>query len=85
MDKKVKIYSTITCPLCVLAEQFFKENNISYEKIDVGRNRKAFEHMLKISGQETVPVIEVDDIVTIGFNKSRLNALLNITKERRLI
>jgi len=37
VDKKVKIYSTPTCPFCMMAKKFLKENNIDFEDIDVIR------------------------------------------------
>ena len=32
---KVKIYTTTSCPYCNLAKDFFKENKVEYEEINV--------------------------------------------------
>ena len=76
MDKKVKVYSTPTCPYCHRAKDYLKEKNISFEDIDVSVNREAADEMMKISGQMGVPVITVDDEVVVGFDKNRLEELL---------
>lgn len=75
---KVKIYSTPTCPYCNLAKDFFKQNKIAYEEIDVGKDQKQAEHMVKISGQMGVPVIEVDKEVIVGFNEAKLRKALGL-------
>ena len=75
---KVKIYTTPTCPYCKQAKDFFRENNIEFEEIDVGSDTKAAEAMLKNSGQLTVPQIEIDDELFIGFDKKALSDKLGI-------
>lgn len=59
MTKEVKVYSTTTCPYCVRAKQFLKENNIVFEDIDVSANPEAGEEMIKKSGQMGVPVLDI--------------------------
>ena len=51
MDKKVKIYSTSTCPFCVRVKQFLKDNNIVFEDIDVSKDQAQAELMVEKSGQ----------------------------------
>jgi len=43
MSKKVKIYSTPTCPWCARAKQFLKENNIEFQDYDVSSDNNAAE------------------------------------------
>ena len=49
---------------------------IEYTEYDVSRDRSAAEQMVKLTGQMGVPVITVDDEVTIGFDRARLQSLL---------
>jgi len=76
MDKKIKIYSTPTCPYCKRAKAYLEEKGISYEDIDVSNNPQAADEMVKASGQMSVPVIMIDSDVVIGFDKAKLEALL---------
>jgi len=75
-EKKVKIYSTPTCPYCKMAKQFLTENNIQFEDIDVASNQTATQEMIAKSGQMGVPVIEVDGQIIVGFDKTKLKQAL---------
>jgi len=78
MDKKVVIYSTPTCPYCVRAKQFLKDNNITYEDIDVSADSAKAEEMVKRTGQMGVPVIYIDDDIIIGFDKAAIKEALGL-------
>ena len=77
MGKKVKIYSTPTCPYCRRAKAYLDGKGITYENIDVSANPKAGEEIVNLSGQMGVPVIVVDDNVVVGFDRDKLDHLLN--------
>lgn len=82
---KVKIYTTPTCQYCRAAKEFFKENKIKYEEIDVSKDRKAVREMVKISGQLGVPVILIDNKVIVGFDRDELeNALIKKSKSNKI-
>jgi len=74
----IKVFSTPTCPYCHVLKQFLKENNIEFEDIDVSKDEKALEEMIKKSSQTAVPVIEIDGEIVVGFNKEKISKLLNI-------
>ena len=73
MDKKVKIYSTPTCPYCRGAKQFLKDNNIDFEDIDVSSNQAAAEEMIQKSGQMGVPQIEINGKLIVGFDRDAID------------
>jgi len=74
----VKIYSTPTCPYCVMAKDFLKQNKVKFTEFDVSKDHKAAEEMVKKSGQYGVPVIEVDGKTIIGFDKEALKKALKL-------
>jgi glutaredoxin-like YruB-family protein len=78
MDKKVKIYSTATCPYCVRAKQFLKENGIVFEDVDVANNKTAAEEMVRKTGQMGVPVLDIEGEIIVGFDKERIKQVLGI-------
>ena len=78
MAKKVKIYSTPTCPYCVRAKQFLKENTVNFEDIDVSREQAAAQEMIKRSGQMGVPVIDIDGELIVGFDKEKIRKILEL-------
>ena len=74
----VTIYSTPYCAYCKMAKEFFKENDISYNEIDVAENTQAAQEMIRKSGQSGVPVILANNEVIVGFDKSALKRALKI-------
>lgn len=69
---KVLIYSTNNCVFCKKAKDFFKENNIEYTEVDVGKDMNAAKEMIAKSGQMGVPVIEINGKIIVGFDKQAL-------------
>lgn len=65
--KEVIVYSTPTCPYCVYAKDYFKQNGVAFTDIDVSRDRAAAMEMVQKSGQMGVPVIDIGGEITIGF------------------
>ncbi len=78
MGKAVKIYSTPACSHCVSAKNFLKENNISFEEVDISLDQVAAEEMVQKSGQMGVPVLDIDGEVIVGFDQDKIKAALNI-------
>ena len=78
MAKSVKVYSTATCPYCNMTKSFLKENNIPFEAVDVSQDRDAAKEMMEKSGQMSVPVIDVDGQIIVGFDKKALSKELGI-------
>jgi glutaredoxin 3 len=78
MDKKIKVYSTPTCPWCHRVKEFLKDNNINFEDVDVSVDSTAGEEMVQKSGQMGVPVLDIDGEIIVGFDKDRIKSALGI-------
>jgi len=76
--KEVVIYTTPGCIYCVMAKDWFRENNVNFTEYDVASDEGRREEMMNKTGQMAVPVITVDDDVIIGFDKTRLASLLGL-------
>ncbi|MFO8061377.1 MAG: glutaredoxin family protein [bacterium] len=74
----VKVYSTPTCPWCTRAKNYLKSNNVQFEDIDVSTDREKAMEMVKKSGQQGVPVIEIDGQIIIGFDQNKIDNLLGL-------
>lgn len=74
----VKIYTTSVCPWCVKTKEYLKANGVSYEEVNVGASREAAKEMIDKTGQRGVPVLDIDGNIVIGFDKSKIDSLLNI-------
>ena len=76
----VKVYSTNMCPYCLTLKQFLKQHNIKFEDIDVSKDIKIQEEMIKKSGQMGVPVVDIDGEIVIGFDKEKITKILKINE-----
>jgi len=75
---RVIVFSTPTCSWCRAVKQHLKQNNIKFKDIDVSRDRQAAMDMVRRTGQQGVPVTLINNRPIIGFNKIKINRLLNI-------
>ena len=78
MAKKVKVYSTPTCPYCKMAKQYLKEVNIAFEDIDVSTNQAAAQEMISKSGQMGVPVFDIEGEIIVGFDRPKIAKALGL-------
>jgi len=75
---KVIVYSTATCPFCVRVKDFLKEHKVKFTNKDVGANQEAAKEMVKKSGSMSVPVIDIDGKIIVGFDEAKLRKVLKI-------
>nr|WP_319776154.1 glutaredoxin domain-containing protein [uncultured Sphaerochaeta sp.] len=75
---KVIMFSTPSCSFCVAAKRYFREKNIRFTDVDVSRDEKAAQDILRKTGQRGVPVILINNRPIVGFDKNKINSMLNI-------
>ena len=66
--KKIIIYSTIICPYCIRAKNFFDKKNIEYTEIMIDRDPALIKEMMDKSGRQSVPQIFIGDYHVGGFD-----------------
>lgn len=77
-QKRVIVYSTPSCSWCTRIKDYLKHNSIKYTNIDVSKDQKAAEAMVKKSGKQGVPQTEINGQIVVGFDKPKINKLLGI-------
>lgn len=77
-QKRVTVYSTPTCSWCTTLKTHLKKNGVKFTDIDVSKDQKAAENMVRRSGQQGVPQTDINGEMIIGFDKTRINTLLGI-------
>ena len=65
------------CMGCANVINFLKSKEIHYHEEDVSKYREVFESSHKISNGELFPLIQVNDDFVQGFDKNKLEELLN--------
>ncbi len=73
---QIKVYSTPTCPYCKMAKEYLSSKGVSFEDVDVSSDQGAADEMVKVSGQMGVPVLVFDGEPIVGFDKTRIDALI---------
>ena len=78
MAKNVKVYSVPVCSHCAATRKFLKVNNIQFENIDISGNPESSREMIKKSGQLSVPVIDIDGEIVVGFDERKIKQALGL-------
>ncbi len=78
MAKSVTVYSTSTCPWCIRAKQFLRDNHIPFKDLDVAGDQLAADEMAAKTGQMGVPVLDIDGEIIIGFDREKIKSALGL-------
>lgn len=78
---KFTVYSTTTCPYCIMLKKWLDDKGVKYEEFLVDRNPYAAQMMISLSGQRGVPftTIEHEDGTMdkiLGFDRARIDQVL---------
>ena len=80
-QKRVVVYSTPSCSWCTKLKNYLKEKDIKFKDVDVSKDQRKMDELVKKSGQMGVPQIEIGGTIIVGFDKAKINQLLNIVGE----
>lgn len=76
--KQVTVYTTPSCTWCTTLKTYLDQNQVRYREINVASDSSAAEAMVRKSGQQGVPQTEISGQMIVGFDKNRINQLLEI-------
>jgi glutaredoxin-like YruB-family protein len=74
----VKIYTTPTCPYCAMAKAFLNEHGVPFVEKNVAGDRAAATEMMQKSGQMSVPVLDINGEVIVGFDRDAIKKALKL-------
>lgn len=77
-SKQVIVYTTPTCSWCTTLKTYLDQNQVRYRELNVAADTSAAESMVRKSGQQGVPQTEINGQMIVGFDKARINQLLEI-------
>ena len=75
---RVIVFSTPTCSFCNAAKSYFRQKGVKFRDVDVSRDPAAARDMVRRSGQQGVPVIDICGRIVVGFDRPRINQLLGL-------
>jgi glutaredoxin len=73
----VRLFIKPFCGWCAEAMEWLDRNKIKYNALDVTSDRAAWDEMVRLSGQSSAPVIEVDGEMLADFGASELAQFWN--------
>lgn len=69
---RVIVFSTPTCSFCNMAKKYFRERGVKFKDVDVSRD------MIRRSGQQGVPVIDIGGKIVVGFDRVKIDKYLSL-------
>mgnify|MGYP006307619153 CR=1 FL=1 len=57
---RVTVYTSPGCPPCGLVKTYLREHGISFRSVDISRDERAAREIVRRSGQQAVPQIDVN-------------------------
>lgn len=69
---RVRLFIKPYCGWCHKAIRWLNDRGIAYEPVDVIADEAAFDEMIRLSGQELAPVIDVDGRILADFGPEQL-------------
>ena len=73
---QVTVYSTPSCSYCIRLKSYLNQKGTVFTNIDVSLDAQGLEKMISLSGQMGVPVIDIGGKIVVGFDKDKIDALL---------
>ena len=73
---RVIVFSTPACSFCNMAKKYFREKGIKFNDVDVRRDPAAARDMVRRSGQQGVPVIDIGGKIVVGFDRVKIDRYL---------
>jgi glutaredoxin 3 len=69
---KARLFVKPYCGWCVKAVRWLDDHDVEYEQVDVSQNDAAYEEMIRLSGQDLAPVLEINGRVLADFGPEEL-------------
>lgn len=86
MADEVFVYALSTCPWCRKTKQWFADNGVPFEFVDVdtladAEQDAAADKAFELSGGHRFPVVVINGEVVVGFNPDQFRAGLSASPE----
>jgi glutaredoxin 3 len=77
-QKRVIVFSTPTCSYCNQAKRYLRERGVRFRDVDVSKDADAARDLVRRSGQQGVPVLDIGGRIIVGFNRPEIDRLLEL-------
>ena len=73
---QVTIYSAPWCAFCKTEKEYLEHLGVAFTVRDIEEDAGAMEELVEKSGQQSVPVTDIDGIIIRGFDRAKIDATL---------
>jgi len=77
-QRRVIIFTTPTCSFCRAVKQYFRQKGVRFKEVDLTRDPAAARDVVRRTRQQGVPVIYIGSKYVIGFDRPKINRLLDL-------
>jgi glutaredoxin 3 len=77
-QKRVIVFSTPTCTYCNQAKRYLRQRGVRFRDVDVSKDAAAARDLVRRSGQQGVPVLDIGGRIIVGFNRPEIDKLLEL-------
>lgn len=82
---QIIVYSIPTCPWCKTVKDWLKKRKLPFEDRDIAESQnKIFrDELIEKSGQISVPVIDINGQIIVGFEEEQLKQAIEKAKTKK--
>jgi glutaredoxin len=82
-DVAVIVYTTSWCPVCRQAKGWLNSNGVAYEERNIETSTEYARKMKALNPRGSIPTIDIDGDILVGFAESTLSSTLERAAQRR--
>jgi len=75
---RIVVYTSPGCPWCNKLKTYLRKSRIMFREVDVARDQRAAQDLVRRSGQTGTPQADIDGRIIVGFDKPKLDEILEI-------
>ncbi len=80
-QKRVIVYVSDSCVWCTRVKNYLRKRQITFSEINVSRDPSAAQALRAKTGQQGVPQLDIEGTYIVGFDKTRIDQLLELTPQ----
>jgi len=77
-QKRVTVYTTPTCTYCNSLKRYLDSLQVPYREVDVSKEQEQANVLMQRTGQQGVPQTDINGKFVVGFDKNKIDQLLEI-------
>lgn len=77
---RVILFSSGSCPWCSQAKSYLGQKGVRVKEVRVDKDPDAAKDVVRMTGQMSVPVLLIGTTKVVGFDKARIDRLLELKR-----